>query len=429
MLEIDYIRENARDVQRAAEMKGFEVDIEELLEVDERRRELIHEADQIRQRRNEVADEIPEASDDERPDLIEEGRELKEEVRDVEEELSGVEDRFRRLMLRVPNVPLDEVPVGEEEADNEVVRTYGEPPEFEFEASDHEELGRELEIIDKERAIKFAGSRAYMLKGDGARLEMAVMRLAIDMLIQEGFEPLLGPVMVNEEAMRGTGWFPYQRDNAYYVEKDDKYLAGTSEVYLISARSDEILDPDELPVKMSAKSPCFRREAGSAGRDVRGVYRVHQFTKVEQAVICKDDPEQSRRFHETILSNAESLMQRLGLPHRVAVASTGETGLGQVIKHEIETWMPSRGAYCETHSCSSLYDFQARRSNIRYRDEEGDIRYCYTLNNTMAASPRILIPILENNQNPDGSVTVPEALRPYMGGDERITPASSQLDG
>jgi len=423
MLDIDFIRQNADEVKRAAEVKGFDVDIDELLEVDEHRCELIHRADRIRERRNEVADQIPQASDDDRPELIAEGKELKEEVRQVEEELSDVEDRFESLMLRVPNVPLSDVPVGEEEKDNEVVRTYGEPPSFDFEASDHEELGTELDIIDKERAIKFAGSRSYLLKGDGARLEMAVMRLAIDMLMEEGFEPLLGPVMVNEDAMRGTGWFPYQRDSAYHIEKDDKYLAGTSEVYLISTRSDEILDREELPIKMSAKSPCFRREAGSAGRDVRGVYRVHQFNKVEQAVICKDDPEVSREFHETILSNAEALMQRLELPHRVAVACSGETGLGQVLKHEIETWMPSRESYCETHSCSSLYDFQARRSDIRYRDEDGNIRYCYTLNNTMVASPRILIPLLENNQKQDGSVTIPEALQPYMGGRERITPA------
>lgn len=423
MLEIDYIREHADEVKRAARIKGFEVDVDRLLEVDERRRELIQQTEEIRERRNEIADEIPEASDDRRPELIEEGRELKERVRELEDELSEWMEEFETLMLRIPNVPSTRVPVGEDEEDNEVVRTYGEPPDFDFDAKDHEALGEDLGIIDKERAIKFAGSRSYLLKGDGARLEMAVMRLAIDTLIEEGFEPIIGPVLVNEEAMRGTGWFPYQRDGAYHVEKDDKYLAGTSEVYLVSSRSGEILDEEELPITMSAKSPCYRREAGSAGRDVRGVYRVHEFSKVEQAVICKDDPEESERFHETLLGNAESLMQQLDLPHRIAVACSGETGLGQVVKHEIETWMPSRNAYSETHSCSSLYDFQARRSDIRYRDDDGEIHYCYTLNNTMAASPRILIPILENNQNADGSVTIPEVLRPYMGGQERITPS------
>ncbi|MFB6375156.1 MAG: serine--tRNA ligase [Bradymonadaceae bacterium] len=422
MLDIDFIRDNTDDVKRAADIKGFDVDIDRLLKVDDRRRELIQETDEIRQRRNEIADEIPQASDDERSELIEEGRDLKEQVQDLEEDLSEIKEEFERLMLQVPNVPLEDVPVGDEEADNEVVRTYGDVPAFDFEPKDHETLGEELGIIDKERAIKFAGSRAYLLKGEGAMLEMAIMQLAMEMLAEEGFEPILGPVMVNESAMRGTGWFPYQRDSAYHIEKDDKYLVGTSEVYLMSTHADEILDEEDLPIRMSAKSPCFRREAGSAGRDVRGVYRVHQFTKVEQAVICKDDPEVSREFHDTILGNAETLMRELDLPHRVAIACSGETGLGQVYKNEIETWMPSRDAYCETHSCSSLYDFQARRSGIRYRDEDGEIHYCYTLNNTMAASPRILIPLLECNQNEDGSVTIPEVVRPYMGGQERITP-------
>ncbi|MFB6264231.1 MAG: serine--tRNA ligase [Bradymonadaceae bacterium] len=422
MLDIDYVREHPDEVKRAAEVKGFDVDVDRLLEVDERRRELIHRTEEIRQRRNEVADEIPKADDDERDELIEEGRRLKEELRDLEEDLDSYLEEFETLMLRMPNVPLDDVPVGEEEADNEPIRHYGEPPSFDFEPKDHEELGAELGIIDKERAIKFAGSRSYLLKGDGARLESAVLRLAFDMLVEEGFEPVTGPLMVNEEAMRGTGWFPYQRENAYYLERDDKYLVGTSEVYLVSTRRDEILDPDELPIKMAARSPCFRREAGSAGRDVRGVYRVHQFSKVEQAVICRDDADISREFHETILGNAESLMQTLELPHRVSIACSGVTGLGQVFKNEIETWMPSRDSYCETHSCSSLRGFQARRSNIRYRDEDGGTRHCYTLNNTMIASPRILIPLLEVNQNPDGSVDIPEVLQPYMGGRERLTP-------
>lgn len=422
MLDIDFIRDNPDEIREAAHLKGFDVDIDRLLEVDRRRRELIQETQEIRERRNEIADAIPEADDDERPDLIEEGRELKEKVQQLDDELDEVREEYETRMLRVPNVPLDEVPPGDEEEDNEELERYGEPPSFDFEAKDHEELGEDLDIIDKERAIKFAGSRSYLLKGEGAMLEMAVLRLAMDQLVESGFDPVSGPVLVNESAMEGTGWFPYGEDDAYYIEKDDKYLVGTSEVYLVSTRADEILDADELPIRMSAKSPCFRREAGSAGRDVRGVYRVHQFSKVEQVVICRDDPEQSRQFHRTILGNAVELMQKLNLPFRVATACSGETGLGQVLKHEIETWMPSRDDYCETHSCSSLYGFQARRSNIRYRDEDGNIRTCYTLNNTMAATPRMLIPILENNQNEDGSVTVPEALRPYMGGLERITP-------
>ena len=422
MLDIKFIRENAEAVKKAARDKRFDVDIDRLLVLDERRRELLHESNTVRARRNEVADQIPKAGNDERPALIEEGRALKERVQSLEDELSAVVGEYDALLLMVPNIPLAEVPVGESDADNEVVRYVGERRKFDFDPRDHEELGELLGILDKERAIKFAGARSYLLRGAGALLEMAVTRLAMDILVEDGFEPVLGPLMVNESAMTGTGFFPYGREDTYYLERDDKWLIGTGEVFLVSLNRDEILEEDSLPRLYTGMSACFRREAGSAGRDTRGVYRVHQFTKVEQVIICKDDPEVSRTLHARLLGNAETLMQRLELPYRVALACTGEIGLGQVLKHEIETWMPSREGFHETHSCSSLYDYQARRSQIRYRDADGQIRYCYTLNNTMVASPRILIPILENYQNADGSVTVPEALRPYMHGVERIGP-------
>jgi seryl-tRNA synthetase len=422
MLDINFIRENPDLVKDGADKKGFDVDIDRLLELDERRRELIQESEQVRQRRNEVSSKIPKVSDDERQTLIEEGGELKQRVKDLEDELDDVEAEYEKLLLMVPNVPLDEVPVGESDEDNVEVRSYGEPREFDFEPRDHEELGQMLDIIDKERAIKFAGSRAYLLKGAGALLEMAVMRLAMDVMVEDGFTPIIGPVMVNEEALTGTGFFPYGREDTYHLERDDKWLVGTSEVYLVSTHREEIIDKDDLPILYTGLSPCFRREAGSAGADTRGVYRVHQFQKVEQVAIIPDDPELSRELHERLLSNSEKIMQALDLPYRVAYACTGEIGLGQVLKHEIETWMPSRGSYSETHSCSSLYDYQARRSQIRYRDDDGNIRHCYTLNNTAAASPRILIPLLEHYQHEDGSVTVPEVLRPYMHGIARIEP-------
>lgn len=414
MLDINFIRENVATVKKAAADKGFDVDIDRLVELDERRRELIQDNEQVRARRNEVSSAIPTVSDDERGELIEEGKQLKEKLQQLDEALGQVKEEYEQLLLMVPNVPLEEVPYGESDEDNVEVRTYKEPTEFDFEPRDHEELGELLGIIDKERAIKFAGSRAYLLKGAGALLEMAVMRLAMDILVEQGFEPVIGPVMVNESAMTGTGFFPYGREDTYHLERDDKWLVGTSEVYLVSIHADEILDEDELPKLYTGQSPCFRREAGSAGADTRGVYRVHQFTKVEQVAIIPADKTKSREIHEMLLSNSERLMQALELPYRVATACSGEIGLGQVLKHEIETWMPSRNAYSETHSCSSLYDYQARRSGIRYRDADGQIQHAYTLNNTLAASPRILIPILENYQNKDGSVTVPEALRPYM---------------
>ena len=422
MMDINFVRDHTQKVQNAAKVKGFDVDVEALLELDERRRDLIQETESIRARRNEVADEIPKADNDERPALIDEGRELKDKLGGLEEELSAVQKDYHALLMMVPNVPLEDVPVGDDEDDNEVIRYVGDKRDFDFEPRSHEDLGEHLGIIDKERGIRMAGSRAYTLKGAGALLEYAVMRLAMDIMVERGFTPVVGPLLVNREALEGTGFFPYGEEDTYHVEKDGKYLVGTSEVFLVSMHRDEILEQEELPYFYTGYSPCFRREAGSAGRDVRGVYRVHQFTKVEQVVICEADRDISRQVHEGLLGNSEELMKRLELPYRVAVACTGETGLGQVLKNEIETWMPSREKYSETHSCSSLYDYQARRSGIRYRDEEGEMTYCYTLNNTMAASPRILIPILENYQNEDGSVTVPEALRPYMYGIEVIQP-------
>lgn len=420
MLDIKYIRENVEVVKKAARDKRFEVDVDRLVALDVERRELMTQAERARARRNEVAQQIPKASSEDRPALIDEGRELKELVAEVEEKLAAIKEEYDHLLLMVPNVPLAEVPVGAGEEDNVELRTWGTPRTFDFEARDHEELGELLGIIDKPSAIKFAGARSYLLRGAGALLELAVMRYAIDLLGAEGFEPILGPLMVNPEAMEGTGFFPYGREDTYYLERDDKWLVGTSEVFLVSMSRDEIIEVDELPRKVAGWSSCFRREAGSAGKDTRGVYRVHQFSKVEQVIVCRNDPEESRRYHMALLNNAETLLQNLGIPYRVALACTGEIGLGQVLKHEVESWMPSRNAYNETHSCSSLYDYQARRSAIRFRDEEGQIHHCYTLNNTMVASPRILIPILENFQNEDGSVTIPEVLRPYMNGMERI---------
>lgn len=424
MLDIEYIRQNRDAVKEAAKVKGFDVDIDRLIELDDKRRELIQQTEQIRARRNEIADAIPNAGDDKRPELIEEGKQLKSKVRDLEQQLRDVKQKYHEHLYMVPNVPLDNVPVGDDEEDNKELRRYGTPPDFDFEARDHEQLGKKLDVLDKERAIKFAGSRTYLLKGTGALLEFGVRQMALDLLVEEGFTPVIGPLMVNESAMRGTGFFPYGESDTYHIEKDDKYLVGTSEVTLVSIHSDEILDKDDLPVRYAGNSPCFRREAGSAGKDVRGVYRVHQFSKVEQVVLCEADPDLSEQFHADLLGNAETLMQKLQLPYRVARACTGETGLGQVVKHEIETWMPSRQDYCETHSCSSLYDYQARRSNIRYRDDNGDIEYCHTLNNTAIASPRILIPLLENHQRKDGSVVIPEALRPYVNGREILRPDS-----
>jgi len=281
-------------------------------------------------------------------------------------------------------------------------------------------LGTELGIIDIERGVKLAGARNYILRGDGAMLHYAVLRLAQNLMISRGFTPMVVPVLVRESVMYGTGYFPIGRDQAYLCERDEMSLVGTAEVPLTAYYTDEVLEEDQLPVKSVALSTCFRREAGAAGKDTYGLYRIHLFDKVEQVVVCRNDEEESIRFHHEILANAESVLQALGLPYRVVNVCTGDLGQGQVQKFDIETWMPSRNSYGETHSASRFYEFQARRLNLRYRDKDRKLRFCHTLNNTVIASPRILIPILELYQNEDGSVTVPPALRPYMGGKERI---------
>jgi seryl-tRNA synthetase len=317
------------------------------------------------------------------------------------------------------------VPEGESDDDNVQVRAFKEPTAFDFPVRDHMELAEALDIVDMQRAVKFAGARMYVLKNEGAMLEFALFRFALDHLISKGFQPMIVPQLVRREAMLATGFFPLGEEDTFHLEKDDLFLVGTSEVSLVSYHIDEILNEKELPKHYCGYSSCFRREAGTYGRDTKGFYRLHQFNKVEQVVICVNDPEVSMKEHYLLLSNAEEIMQALGLPYRVALACGGEIGQGQVLKHEIETWMPSRGKYSETHSCSSLHEFQARRAMIRWRSKEGKIQYCHTLNNTALASPRILIPILENFQNEDGSVTVPTVLRPYMNNMDKILPKKS----
>jgi seryl-tRNA synthetase len=296
----------------------------------------------------------------------------------------------------------------------------GTPREPDFDPKDHVQLGAELGIIDIERGVRLAGTRNYVLRGDAALLHHAVLRLAFDMMVEKGFCPMNVPVLVREDVMYGTGYFPVGRDQAYLCERDGLSLVGTAEVPLTAYRGDEILDEAELPLKSVAMSTCFRREAGAAGKDTYGLFRIHLFDKVEQVIVCRSDEEASKEHHAEILQNAEEVMQALELPYRVVNVCTGDLGQGQVQKFDIETWMPSRNSYGETHSASRFHEFQARRLKLRYRDSRRKVRYCHTLNNTVIASPRILIPLLELNQNPDGSVTIPKALRKYMGGRERV---------
>lgn len=426
MLDIGFIRKNEDVVKKAIRDKRIDLDLDALLAADRERRDVIAKLEQKRARKNEIAALIPKASKEERPKLIEEGKSVKAELEQLEPALGEVQRRFDDLMLRVPSIPRPEVPIGKGEEDNVEVRRVGEPRKFEFKAKDHVEIMTLHRMVDWEGPRKFAGGRSYALKGMGALLELAVTRLAVDVLVSRGMTIVVPPVMVKERAMIGTGFFPLGREESYAITADELFLVGTSEVPLVSLHCDETLDFGALPIKYAGISNCFRREAGAHGKDTRGLYRVHQFTKVEQVIFCAPDEEVAEKHHYELLGNAEAILEKLEIPYRVAIACTGEIGLGQTRKHEVESWMPGRndgkGAYSETHSCSTLGDFQARRSNIRLRMPDGSLAWPYTLNNTAIASPRILIPLLENHQNDDGSITLPKALVPYMNGIEKLVP-------
>jgi seryl-tRNA synthetase len=422
MIDLRLLRDNPDLFREACRTKRIPADIDAVVETDLRLRELRVEVENLRSERNRVSKGVGKAAPAEREAILEEARLLREALEAKEPLLRSLEEQLQTLLLTVPNLPAAEVPVGAGEDDNVEVRRWGTPREFDFPPKDHVDLALSLGLADFERGSKISGSRFYFLKGYGALLQMAVTRFAVDMLTARGFTPMIVPELVREEAMSGTGYFPLGRDQAYAVEKDGLYLVGTSEVSLVGYHAEEVLAREELPRRYAGFSSCFRREAGAAGKDTRGLYRVHQFQKVEQVVICENEPETVRAEHQALVANVEAIMQALGLPYRVALACTGELGMGQVLKHEIETWMPSRGAYSETHSCSTLGEFQSRRLNLRYRNSEGQMRFCATLNNTAIASPRVLIPLLETYQEADGSVRVPAALQPYLNGVTELRP-------
>jgi seryl-tRNA synthetase len=422
MLDIAFIRQNPDVVRAAIKNKRLDVNLDDLLAADKSRREATRALDEKRARKNAIAGSIPKASKEERPALIEEGRQVKADIEKLEPDLATANRRFDDLMLRVPSIPRPEVPVGKGEDDNVEIRRVGTPRAFDFTPKDHVELMSALGLVNWDGPRRFAGARSYALVGNGALLELAVTRLAVDILVKRGLSIVIPPVIVKERALVGTGFFPLGKEETYAIPADELYLVGTSEVALVSLHADETLDHASLPLRYAGLSPCFRREAGAHGKDTRGLYRVHQFTKVEQVVFCLPDEEVAEKEHHALLGNAEAVLAALEIPYRVALACTGEIGLGQTRKHEVESWMPGRQAYAETHSCSTLGDFQTRRSNIRVRMPDGSLSYPYTLNNTAIASPRILIPLLENHQNADGSVTLPKALVPYMLGMEKLTP-------
>jgi seryl-tRNA synthetase len=444
MIDLKDLRENPDRYKLAAQRKRIDVDVDALIALDAQHRELLTRQQQITAEKNasgkqigQLAGRLKKASDAEKAALQEEMKllqarpaELKQQEQALEPRIAEMEPRIRELLLRVPQPADDDVPHGVDDAGNVEVRRVGTVPHFDFQPKDHLTLGTELGMIDVERGVKLAGSRSYFLTGAGVMLHQAVLRFAMDLMLQRGFIPMNVPVMVREPAMVGTGYFPLGREQSYALTNEDppQYLVGTAEVALTAYHMDEVLDEKDLPRKYVAMSPCFRREAGTYGKDTAGLYRIHQFEKVEQVIVCKNDVEESKRWHGVILDIAETLLKVLELPYRVVYVCTGDLGQGQAAKYDIETWMPSRNNWGETHSASRFYDFQARRLNMRYRETsgepgkggEGKVKFCHTLNNTVVASPRILIPIMELYQNSDGSITVPQALRGYMNGLEKI---------
>jgi seryl-tRNA synthetase len=417
MLDINFIRQNKELVETACLNKNLDAAmIVELLQVDENRRTLQKKMDILRSEANSNAQAIKQmVAQGGRPsaELVEKGKQIKTELKDLEPQEKEVNEKFSELMSQVPNVPATDVPVGKDESSNQVVRQEGKVRDFDFTPQTHEEIMKKLDWLDTNRATKIAGFRGYFLKNDALLLEQALLLYALSIMKKHGFTPMSAPVLVNREAMYGTGYFPWGAEDHYYTQ-DGQILAGTAEVALTSYYGGETLREKDLPIKICGISPCFRREVGSYGKDTKGIIRVHQFNKVEQVVLTVADEDETRAWHEKMLGISEELLSSLNLPYQVLLMCTGDMGAGQRKKYDIETWFPGQGKYRETHSASYFNDFQARRLNMRYQAKDGSTKFVYTLNNTVAASPRLLAAVIENYQQADGSVAIPEVLRPFM---------------
>jgi len=415
MLALDFVKTNRETVERAIRDKGVDVDLDALLALDGEVRAGKTEIDRIRAERNAVSAKFKDASPQEKAELGRQAKEAGARASVLEGELGDKEAELKALMLKLPGIPYEGAPVGPDESFNVVIRNEGEPPKFDFEPLDHVALIEKNDWAELSRVTQVAGSRTYCLKGALALLETKLMGWALEKIAGAGFTPITVPAIAREQAFLNQGQFPGHKEETYELPNDDLWLAGTAEVVLTSLHSGEIVEADKLPILYAGYSPCFRREAGSAGKDVRGLLRVHQFVKVEQYVVCEADDAQSAEWHAKLLDLAESLLRDLEIPYQVIETSTGDMGLGKYRMNDIESWVPSLGKYRETHSCSTLHDWQARRANIRYRGNDGKVRFAHTLNNTALASPRILVPLLENHQTPDGRVRLPKAMQQLMG--------------
>ncbi len=414
MLDIHFIRENADLVKAGAVKKKIEVDIDRLLAVDDERKSIRAELDEKRAEQNRMSGVISRTQGAEREAHIEGMRHVKDGMGELEEKLSGIMEEWQKLMLMVPNIPDISVPDGDSDADNKEVRVWGEKTAFDFAPKDHVELMTALQMADFERGTKVAGFRGYFLRGDGAILSQALWRFMSDRFSANGFVPLIVPSLVRREGFMGTGYLPQSEEDLYKTQ-DGEYLSGTAEVATMAYHMDETLDAANFPLKYFSFSPCFRREAGSHGKDTRGLIRVHEFYKFEQVVLSEASHESSVALHEELTRNAEEALQALAIPYHVVVNCGGDLGLGQVKKYDIECWMPSEGKYRETHSSSYFHDFQTRRLNIRYRAPDGTLKFAHSLNNTALATPRFLAVLVENYQQADGTIRVPDVLIPYVG--------------
>lgn len=414
MLDIKFIRENKEIIAEAARKKLLDFKVADLLMADEKRIELVGLIDSLRQKQNEASEKIVRTDDaGAKAGLIDEMKAVKDELQTREEELKEIMKIWQGLMLQVPNIPDMSVPEGKDDSENKVFKFWGDKPKFNFMPKSQLELFTDLKLVDFERGVKVAGFRGYFLKNEAVQLSLAVWQYALNLLVKEGFTPMFTPAITRPETFMGTGYLPQGEDDLYKTQDGD-FLAGTAEVPTMGFYMDEVIPREHLPIKFVSFSPCYRREAGSHGKDTRGLIRLHEFYKVEQVVLCEASHEESVNWHEKLLANAEQLMQDLKIPYQVVINCTGDLGQGQVKKYDIEAWVPSENRYRETHSISYFHDFQTRRLNTRYKDTDGKTRFVHSLNGTMSATPRLIVSLIENYQQADGSILVPEVLRPFL---------------
>lgn len=424
MLDIKFIIENTDLVKEGIAKKGYtkeDLDIDALIALYKDINKLKTSSQALAEEKNKLSNSIKSAAPEDRAAIIAKSKSIGEEFKSEQEKLATEQEKFNLMMLKMPNLPSPESPVGPDDSGNVVRRRVGELPHFDFTPRDHIELMELNDWSEMERIAKVSGSRTYAIKNDLAKLELAMHMMVLDKLRNNGFTVITVPSISKEKPLYGQGYLPFSRDEVYYLQQDDIYLSGTAELILNSLRADEILQENELPVLYAGFSPCFRREAGAAGKDTRGLVRVHQFMKTEQFVICKNDIKESEQWHQKLLQISEEILQDLELPYQVLEVCTGDMGAPKYRQYDLEAWVPSQNCYRETHSCSNITEWQARRTNLRYRDNaDGKVKFVHTLNNTGIATPRALVPFIENHQNADGSVNIPKKLQPYMGGKKVI---------